>query len=604
LSPIFEHSSTVRAGDIEFRFSVELAQNIPLQLDCFVEPLPEPAESALVRCVIRNAQGQPFTLDSITVEWQVPIVDMHGLYFGGNPKWELTYLPFWNTEKTVAAHTGVPYLSLIHRDGSNRLAVGSFDQLTETRLTAELSEMTRCYHFRLTKPSNGAVNGQTLVTDGRWEETLFVSRAQAPWPDVLKAYVRHYDATTKPRLMPVPESAYAPVFCSWTAIHHDVSHAWVLRNARLAAELGFGTWITDDGWFTEEGKFADYSVAGDWQPSEAKFPDMHEHVAQVQALGLRYILWVAPFMVGYDSDAAQRHAALLTDGREPIRFYNLSPWHDETQAIVSALLHRLVHDYGLDGLKIDFIDSVPPHSQRITGARPEPLGRRIFDILDETIHDLLADQPDLLIEFRNTYSNLASRSYANIYRCSDVPINPTLNRWQATMLRLLTPDRAVHLDPALWHPVDSAENVAVHLINLLVGVPMVSIELEEYPQAHLDLIRHWIGFYNAHRTTLAFGRFQPLLGVGSIPLIRFDSPDETIVALYEDVDVSLPEAAPLVWLLNASTRPYIALHGDGLTGVRQVQVYDRFGALVRDEAVTLPTARLAVEVGGSVQIGV
>lgn len=598
MTSFFTHTGAVRAENIEFRFSVGLAEDLPLQLDCFVEALPAPAASALVRCIIREPQGRPFTLDFVTVEWDVPIVEMHGLYFGGNPKWELTYLPFWNTEKTVAAHTGLPYLSLIHRDGSNRLAVGSFDQMTETTLSAELSEMTRCYHFRLTKPSSSAANGQTLVTGGLWEETLFVSRAPAPWPDVLKAYVRQYDATLQPRLMPVPDSAYAPVFCSWTAIHHEVSHEWVMRNARLAAELGFGTWITDDGWFIEQGKFADYSLAGDWQPYAGKFPNLREHVAAVQGLGLRYILWVAPFMVGYDSEAATRYAALLTDGRAPIRFFNLSPWHDQTQDIIAGLLHRLVEEYGLDGLKIDFIDSVPTHARRLPGARPETLGQRIFDILDSVIHELWAEKPDLLIEFRNTYCNLASRSYANIYRCSDVPINPTLNRWQATMLRLLTPDRAVHLDPALWHPDDSAENVAVHLINLLVGVPMVSIELEDYPQAHIDLIRHWIGFYNSHRPTLAFGRFQPTLGTGSIPVIRFDSPQETIIALYEDVSVSLEEAAPVVWLLNASTRPSIRLDG-GFPGPCRVQTYDKFGAQVHDEHLMVPAARLDVEIGGS-----
>ena len=48
------------------------------------------------------------------------------------------------------------------------------------------------------------------------------------------------------------------MFCSWTAIHHDVSQAWVTRNARRAAELGFGTWLTDDGWFTSKASFADY----------------------------------------------------------------------------------------------------------------------------------------------------------------------------------------------------------------------------------------------------------------------------------------------------------------------------------------------------------
>ena len=169
----------------------------------------------------------------------------------------------------------------------------------------------------------------------------------------------------QPRL-PVPEHAYDPVFCSWTAIHHDVSQDWVLRNARLAADLGFGTWLTDDGWFTDKASFADYRFTGDWQPCVAKFPDFAGHVREVQAMGLRYVLWVGPFMVGDESAAAQRHAHLLLQHDERLHYSQLSPWFRETGQVVADLLARLVGDFGLDGLKLDFIDAVATD-----GARPE-----------------------------------------------------------------------------------------------------------------------------------------------------------------------------------------------------------------------------------------
>ncbi|KAA3664598.1 MAG: hypothetical protein DWQ04_04915 [Chloroflexi bacterium] len=57
----------------------------------------------------------------------------------------------------------------------------------------------------------------------------------------------------------------------------------------------------------------------------------------------------------------------------------------------------------------------------------------------------------------------------------------------------------------LWHPDDTDENVVVHLINCIATVPMVLIDLEQYPQRHLDLIRYWIGFYNRHRLTIIQG---------------------------------------------------------------------------------------------------
>ncbi len=594
-----KQTKAVHVADIEFQFSVETHNQVRPQLDVVVKPVAEIPDTYLLDFTIQSSNGR-FPLRDVSIEWSIPIIDMHGLYFCGNPMAELSYLPFWQIQKQTCANRGIPYMSLINRNGENRAAFGVFDQITETAISAELSEITRCYTFRLQKPANKDSAGQMIHVDGCWQEVLFVSIAPQQWQDVLKNYVRLSDQTTQPDRMPVPDHAFDPVFCTWTAIHHDVSHDWILRNARQAADLGFRTWITDDGWFIEKGRFADYSKVGDWIPSSEKFPDFKEHVRAVQELGFRYVLWVAPFMVGKDSEAAQRYAHLLTTGQERERFNNLSPWHAETRQIVGDLLERLVRDYRLDGLKIDFLDSISMHSLRRDGAGEDTLGSSIYHLLQSVTAHLLTINPDLLIEFRNSYTNLASRSYANIYRSSDVPINFTLNRWQAVMLRLLTPDRAVHLDPALWHCDDSDVNVAVHLINLLVGVPMVSIDLDQYPQSHLDLIRYWIGFYNTHRATLIHGEFKPVLRQGYIPAVYFVGEKEIVIALYDDVPVSL--AGDTLWLLNASTRPTISCAASPLAGERRVVMRDKFGTVTNEEIVRFPVSQLAVEVGGSIEI--
>jgi alpha-galactosidase len=597
-----KQTRNICVADIEFMFSVETHSQDSPTLNVEITPVGDLTDTFLLRLCVEVPQQQRFTLRDVSVEWSVPIVDVHGLYFGGNPMAELAYLPFWEISKQICANRGVPYIALINRNGESRVAFGTLDQLTETSMTAQLSEITRCYHFRLQKPANKDSTGQVIQVEGRWEEVLFVSRAYQAWPEVLKHYVRLTDEITQPAKMPVPEHAFDPVFCSWTAIHHDVSHDWVLRNARLAADLGFRTWITDDGWFIEKGRFGDYRHAGDWTPSTQKFPDLKQHVEAVQELGFRYILWVAPFMVGDDSQAAQEYAHLLTTGQERNYFHNLSPWHNETRQIVGNLLERLIRDYELDGLKIDFLDSISVHTARINGANDQTLGSSFYHLLHDVTERLLAIKRDLLIEFRNSYANLASRSYANIYRSSDVPINFSLNRWQAVMLRLLTPDRAIHLDPALWHCEETNVNVAVHLMNLLVSVPMVSIELDQYPQSHLDLIRYWIGFYNIHRDTLIHGEFKPSLRLGYVPAVYFVGKQETIIAIYDDVSVSLAPGTETIWLLNASTQPVIRCLKSELQGEHTVISRDLFGKVIQQAKCTFPISEFDIEVGGSIEI--
>ena len=419
---------------------------------------------------------------------------------------------------------------------------------------------------------------------------------------MLRAYIDTVDREWPQPHLPVPESAYEPVFCTWTAIHHDVNQEWILRNARHAAELGFGTWITDDGWFTDKAAFADYRYAGDWEPCVSKFPNFVEHVQAVQEMGLRYILWVAPFMVGHASQAMQRWAHLLTEPITRLNFSNLSPQQAETRQVIGDLLERLMHDYHLDGLKIDFIDSIPLNNKTTTEAAYQTSGEGIYEVLSQAIDRVTALKPDCLIEFRNSYTNLASRRYANQYRASDVPINFTLNRWQVALLRLLAPNRAVLLDPALWHPDDTDENVAVHLINMIISVPMVSVDLDRYPSSHLDLIRYWIGFYRAHRDIIIHGEFVPEFQQGHLPLIRFIGKEECIIGLYDNSAFQLGGGPTPFWILNASTRPFVDLLPDSFVGPHTVTTRDKFGRITTQKTVIFPTSCLLVEIGGSLEI--
>ena len=591
-------SKQIVVANIRFTFSIESTDDAPLDLQITVEPVEGIQDTHLVHFVAERPDGTPFTLRDLSIRWEVPAVDMHGFYSGPPSPEGLAKLPYWQVRQRVCANTGFPFVALFHRGGENRAAFGLLDQLTETALDAELSEATRCYHVHWHKPV-----GQATLTASRWEEVLFVSTTRRPWPMVLHTYVQAVDREWPQPKMPVPKHAFDPVFCTWTAIHHDVSQEWVLRNARIAADLGFGTWLTDDGWFTDEAFFADYRYAGDWEPCVAKFPDFAGHVRAVQEMGLRYILWVAPFMVGEESQAAQHYAHLLTGSIPRLHCSNLSPWRKETRDVVADLLERLVRDYHLDGLKLDFIDAIHLDGEHTPEATCRTLGEGIYDILSHAVDRVLALKPGLLIEFRNTYTNLASRRYGNLYRASDVPINFAMNRWQVATLRLLAPDRAVHLDPALWHPDDSDENVAVHLINTIVSVPMISVELDRYPQSHLDLIRYWIGFYNDHCDTIVHGEFAPEFHLGRVPLIRFTGERERIVGLYDDIAFSPGENPAPLWILNASTRPFVELLLDGFSGPHTVTTRSKFGHVIGRETVTFPSPRLSVEVGGSLEIG-
>ena len=195
---------TVQTAHDTFSIVLEVTSDSPLTVEsvtietvtveAVTEKVGQLADTELLRLRVTAAEGAPFFIERLALHWTVPAVDMHGMYFGGDPRAELGYLPFHTQDKVVAAHTGVPYLALVHRDGHNRAAYGLLGQLTETVLHSELSEITRCFHLRIEQPAGPPDSGRRIRAQGTWEETLFVSRAAAQWPQVLRCYAAHVAA--------------------------------------------------------------------------------------------------------------------------------------------------------------------------------------------------------------------------------------------------------------------------------------------------------------------------------------------------------------------------------------------------------------------------
>jgi hypothetical protein len=128
----------ILAADVNIEITVDLSQAVKVDLQ--VESVFGLEDTCVVRVIMQAAPDEKFYIENFTAACEIPATDMHGLYFGGNPRSELSHLPFWWKQKQVCANSGVPFMALIHRAGENRLALGLVDQLIETNLTANLSE--------------------------------------------------------------------------------------------------------------------------------------------------------------------------------------------------------------------------------------------------------------------------------------------------------------------------------------------------------------------------------------------------------------------------------------------------------------------------------
>lgn len=409
----------------------------------------------------------------------VPFRDVAGFWHPLNVHPEMKLL--WQIRYTAGAHRNFPYFTLFSDRHRNRVSLGLTELIAETGFFAKMSQMDGTYEI-------------TFTVDSPRPFQLFMDRRDIPWTECLASY----RAKILPDGVPdYPAGAWDPVYCTWYAFHADLTQEAVEANARAAADLQFGTFILDDGWSYDNPQRVCasakdwYKDIGNWTVSTKKFPDMANHVRRVQAMGLKYLFWVAPTMIGMNNP-------VFNETKCSTRcVYDPSFWHLDTAdaASVSAVLKRMenvMKEYALDGLKVDFIDDEHPDPELGSA-------ESTFRFIQELHRVVTSVRKDALIEFRQMYDTPQLLPYATQFRAGDVPFDYLDNFNRIAHIRAIVGDKVpVHADPVYWAKEETPENIARHLAASLAAVPMASMDLTELTEVEKKIFTHYIGFYRKH----------------------------------------------------------------------------------------------------------
>ena len=107
---------------------------------------------------------------------------------------------------------------------------------------------------------------------------------------------------------------------SWEASYFDFSGESLLKLAQEAAALGMEMLVMDDGWFGNRSD--DRRALGDWTVNVEKLGcTLGELTEHVNALGLKFGIWMEPEMISEDSELYRAHPdwALAIPGKPPVR---------------------------------------------------------------------------------------------------------------------------------------------------------------------------------------------------------------------------------------------------------------------------------------------
>lgn len=487
---------------------------------------------------------------------ELPLGDAEG-YWYPNAGHFRTLPPDWRGSDKTSIISSSPLGCLYDRVGRSILAFGFSEQIEESVLRFGISEEHKSFvvYYEHDPKGPGTVRLALAPPGLDHGETIGLIR------DWLREDVG--------AALPVPHVGTVPVYSTWYTYSQAVDAEKVMREAALSRELECRAVIIDDGW-QKFGSGRWYAGCGDWIPDTDKFPDLWAHVAGLRGLGLSVMLWVAPLMLGPNSAAAARLKPYAPHYSEGLKASVLDPRHRQSREHFVETCVRLVRDYGIDGLKIDFLDSAVVYQGTETTGDIKDVGQAIHATLVQLKEGLrLAGLSEVLIEFRQSYIGPATAPYGNLLRAGDCPGDAILNRRSIVDTRMIAAGQVVHADPVLWDPRAGAEPAARQLLNAYFGVPQLSMELSSLPEEQRRAVRAVLSSWMRTRETVLFGALSAGLPSENYPVIQARHQNKLVVGVYQPMVVEIDlTGIDGVTVLNATAEATVVVRWTG--GARRV----------------------------------
>ncbi len=339
----------------------------------------------------------------------------------------------------------------------------------------------------------------------------------------------------------MPPVARRPVYSTWYTFTQDLDQGRVAAETALAVRLGCGSVFVDDGW-QRLAVGRGYAGCGDWVPDTAKFPDLAAFSADVHDQGAGVVLWIAPLLLGPDAEAFATLGRFAPHAAERLACHILDPRHREVREHLAATCTRLVVDYDLDGLKIDFLDVAMAYRGTPSSGDIDDVGEAMQALL-ALIRERLAavGHGDAAVEFRQPYVSPAIGAYGQILRASDCPADAVANRRKTIDARLLAVGQVVHGDMLMWGPSGGPEAVAQQLYACWFSVPQISMALANLADEQAEALAGLLALWQEHSPVVLDGTLDVRGSERAYDLVRADRVDlgRSVIGRYAPVVVDL-----------------------------------------------------------------
>lgn len=510
------------------------------------------------------AEDKPGKLE-LKLEWEIDDIGVN-VCFSPMEYTQKKIRPDWGKFFTSSAMSSAPLLSNIAYDDSNRMTIACSDAKNSVKIRSGVIEETaRLKNIVL-------INVDCSIV--RYASDVRIDTRQIPFWKCVEDSVKWWESYDGYEPVAVPEAARCPLYSAWYSFHQQIDIPKILEECRYFKSLGCRSIIVDDGWQTDDNSRG-YAYCGDWQPTPVKVPDMKKFVDSVHEIGMKFILWFSVPFVGFYSKAYNRFQdkMLSCSGKT----FVLDPRYPDVRDYLINTYKNAATEWGLDGFKLDFIDSFHQSEEVKDGMDYVS----VYDAVDRLMKDIRKEltliNPEILIEFRQSYMGPLMRTFGNMLRSEDCPNDSFSNRQNTLALRMTSGNTAVHSDMVMWNSGESAEYAAYQLTNTLFSVPQISVLHDKIPESHAKMVKNYLDFWMKYRNVLLDGEMFYQNYAANFTYASSRKDETQVGAVYAGRIASIKHPTEEIVVVNASSDKEVILDSSGTQRPYRYTVTDCFG---------------------------
>lgn len=350
---------------------------------------------------------------------------------------------------------------------------------------------------------------------------------------------------------------------NWEATYFNFTEEKLLQLASRAQKCGIELFVLDDGWFGA--RSSSKAGLGDWEANRDRLPNGLSGLAQkIEALGMKFGLWIEPEMVNADSDLFRTHPdwILQVPGRTPChgRYqYVLDFSRQEILDYIYEKIASILEGASISYIKWDMNRSLSDVWSRGVSARQqgEVFHRYILGVY-QMYERLTTRFPDIL--FESCASGGARFDAGMLYYAPQGWLSDNTDAIERLRIQYGTsygypissmgshvsasPNHQLHRQTPLWTRANTA----------FFGTFGYELDLAQLGEDELSELKIQTAFMKQHRSLIQYGTFY-----------RLSSPFENNITAWMAVSEDRTEAL-VGWYrtLNVANGPFTRLYLQGL----------------------------------------